>query len=92
MSTKSRSLKIIFIITFFGCVLGTLMTKIFSFILPEDTIIRRFFVDSIKTLKIPDDFGIDLGVLKMNFGLEFEIGVLSILGILISWYFLRYFR
>ncbi|MAV64345.1 MAG: hypothetical protein CBD97_01245 [Pelagibacteraceae bacterium TMED237] len=92
MSTKSRSLIVIFFITFFGCLLGALFTEIFAFILPDDTIIKRFFVDSIRAIKTPDNFGIDLGILKINFDLEFHIGVLSILGILVSWYFLRYFR
>ena len=35
---------------------------------------------------------IDLGILKTSFSFQFEIGVLSLIGILVSWYFLRYFR
>ena len=92
MSTKSRSLRVIVLISFFGCLIGTILNKFFVFILPKDTIISRFFIDSSTIIKLPDDFGIDLGILKTGFSFQFEIGILSLIGILVSWYFLRYFR
>jgi len=92
MSTKSRSLRVIFLISFFGCLIGTILNKVFIFILPKDTIISRFFIDSSTIIKLPDDFGIDLGILKTDLSFQFEVGVLSLIGILVSWYFLRYFR
>ena len=92
MSTKSRSIRLILLISFFGCLIGTILNKNFIFILPKETIISRFFVDSTTIIKLPDNFGIDLGILKTGISFQFEIGVLSLIGILVSWYFLRYFR
>jgi len=92
MSTKSRSFRVIVLISFFGCLIGTILNKIFIFILPKDTIISRFFIDSSTIIKLPDDFEINLGILKTSFSFQFEVGVLSLIGILVSWYFLRYFR
>ena len=55
-------------------------------------IVREFFVNTTYEVSIPKDFQIDLGLLTMGFNFRFEVGVLSILGIFMSWYFLRYFR
>ena len=92
MSTKSRSIRLILLISFFGCLIGTILNKIFIFILPKDTIISRFFIDSTTIITLPENFEINLGIIKTGFSFQFEIGVLSIIGILVSWYFLRYFR
>ena len=92
MSTKSRSIRLILLISFFGCLIGTILNKIFIFILPKDTIISRFFIDSTTIIALPKNFEINLGIIKTGFSFQFEIGVLSIIGILVSWYFLRYFR
>ena len=92
MSTKSRSIKLILLISFFGCLIGTILNKIFIFILPKDTLINRFFIDSMTIIKLPDNFEINLGIMRTGFSFEFEIGILSLIGVLVSWYFLRYFR
>ena len=92
MSTKSRSIRLILLISFFGCLIGTILNKIFIFMLPKDTIISRFFIDSTTIITLPENFEINLGIIKTGFSFQFEIGVLSIIGILVSWYFLRYFR
>ena len=92
MSTKTRSLKLILIITFFGCILGSLLNRLFIYIIPENTIIRKFFIDTTYLMKIPENFKINLDILKVGFTFELQIGIFSMLGIFISWYFLKYFR
>ena len=92
MSTKNRSLKLIIFITFCGCILGSVLNRIFIYIIPKDTIIRSFLVDTTYFVGTPDNFMIDLGILNMSFKFNFEVGILSVLGIFMSWYFLRYFR
>lgn len=92
MSTKNRSLKVIIFITFCGCILGSVLQRLFIYIIPSDTIIRKFFVETTGVVGIPKDFEIDLGLLNIGLDFRFEVGVLSIFGIFMSWYFLRYFR
>jgi len=92
MSTKSRSLKVIVFITFCGCILGSVLQRLFIYIIPSDTIIRKFFIDTTRVVGLPKDFEIDLGLLNIGLDFRFEVGVLSIFGIFMSWYFLRYFR
>ena len=92
MSTKNRSLKVIIFITFCGCILGSVLQRLFLYIIPKDTIVREFFIDTTYSVGIPEDFKIDLGILNAGFSFGFEVGILSVIGIFMSWYFLRYFR
>ena len=92
MSTKNRSLKVIVFMTFCGCILGGVLQRLFIYIIPSDTIIRKFFIDTTRVVGLPKDFEIDLGILNIGLDFRFEVGVLSIFGIFMSWYFLRYFR
>ena len=91
MSTKNRSLKLILLVTFFGCILVTLLNHFFSIILPKDTVISKLFEAKTITI-VPHGSVLNLGILEIGFSFIFDIGFLSILGVLVSWYFLRYFR
>ena len=91
MSTKSRSIKLIFISTLSGCLIGTVLNNFFSVIFSKNTVIGKLF-ESQKITIVPDNSILDLGILRLGFGFSFDIGILSVLGILIAWYFLRYFR
>ncbi len=91
MPTKNRSVKLILLITFSGCLLGTLLNNLFSVILPDNTVIGKLF-DSQTITILPKNSILDLGILEVGFSFAFDIGVLSILGVFIAWYFLRYFR
>ena len=92
MSTKSRSLRVIIFITFCGCILGSVLQRLFLYIIPRDTIVREFFINTTYSVGIPEGFIIDLGILKAGFSFGFEVGILSVVGVFMSWYFLRYFR
>ena len=91
MSTKNRSVKLIFLITFSGCLFGTVLNNLFSAILSKNTVMGKLFESQTITI-VPENSVLDLGILKIGFSLGFDIGVLSVFGILIAWYFLRYFR
>ena len=91
MSTKNRSFKLILLVTFSGCLVGTILNNLFSAILSKDTVIGKLF-DSQAITIVPENSILDLGVLKIGFSFGFDVGVLSVLGILVAWYFLRYFR
>ncbi len=91
MSTKNRSIKLILLITFSGCLLGTVLNNLFSTVIPKNTVMGKLFESQTITV-LPENSVLDLGVLKIGLSLGFDIGILSVLGILIAWYFLRYFR
>tara|TARA_B110000116_G_scaffold186829_1_gene161922 strand:- start:774 stop:1049 length:276 start_codon:yes stop_codon:yes gene_type:complete len=89
--TKYRSIKLILLTTFSGCLLGTLLNNLCRSIIPENTVVSGLFKSQTITI-LPEGSIIDLGILKTGFSFSFDIGFLSILGIFIAWYFLRYFR
>jgi hypothetical protein len=91
VSTKNRSFKLILLVTFSGCLFGTILNNLFSVIVSKDTVIGKLF-DSQAITIVPENSILDLGVLKIGFSFGFDVGVLSVLGILVAWYFLRYFR
>ena len=91
MATKHRSIKLILLITFSGCLIGTLLNNFFSKVIPLDTVVGGLFTSQKITI-LPEGSVLDLGILKLGFSFAFEIGFLSLLGILTAWYFLRYFR
>ena len=89
-SSNNRTFKFVFLILFFGVLIGTGISMLLGFILP-DGVVKDFF-----TLKQSLGFNwnewIDLGPLRFKAGFEFDISILSVLGICISWYILRYFK
>ena len=88
---NTRSVIIIFAILLFGCIIGTALSQLFAIILPEG-VVKQFFLQSI-ILGWGDSGGwIDFNVIRFTFGLYIKVSVLSLIGIMISWYFLRYFR
>ena len=91
LATKYRSIKLILLITFAGCILGTLLNNLCRAVIPENTVINGLFKTQTITL-LPEGSVLNLGILKLGFSFSFDIGFLSILGIFIAWYFLRYFR
>ena len=91
LATKYRPIKLILLITFTGCILGTLLNNLCRAIIPKNTVISGLFKSQTITV-LPEGSVVDLGILKVGFSFSFDIGFLSILGIFIAWYFLRYFR
>ena len=88
-ANSKRTVKFIFLILFFGVISGSAISMFLGFILP-DGVVRDFFL-------MYQDLGwqrttLNLGVVKITTGFIFSISVCSLLGLFVSWYFLRYFR
>ena len=93
MSIKdTRSIVIIFCILLFGCIIGSAITELFIYILPNG-VVRDFFTQTWTTIGWGEKNGwIDFSIIKFRFDIYIKISVLSLIGMMISWYFLRYFR
>ena len=89
---SKRSIYILFIILFFGAICGSILSQFVSSVIP-DGVVREFFLSS-------QSFGwganennwVDLGVLRFKSGFYVDISIASIIGMMVSWYFLRYFK
>ena len=90
-SSNKRSIAIIFLMLFIGCIVGTALSQLFSTILPEG-VVKDFFMQSISLGWGSSNSWIDLNIIKFKTGFYIDISALSLIGMSISWYFLRYFR
>ena len=91
-SNQKRSIGFIFLILFFGVVAGSILSQFIGAFFP-DGVVKDFFLtsNSIGWGINPNNW-IDLFVIRIKTGFFVDISVVSILGMGISWYFLRYFK
>jgi len=93
---NKRKISILVLILFFGLIIGTLFGDFIAFLLP-DGVVKNFFLQSIHLsfsnfLGKDDYIFLDLGALGLIFGFKLKLNFASIIGLSISYYFLRYFR
>ena len=87
-----RSIFLLFLILFFGAVCGSILSLFVGNVFPEG-VVKEFFLSS-------QSFGwganennwVDLFVIRFKTGFYVDISVASIIGMIVSWYFLRYFK
>ena len=91
-SSPKRSLSFICIILFFGVILGSILSQFIGALFP-DGVVKDFFLtsNSIGWGSSVNNW-IDLWVIRIKTGFFVDISVVSILGVAIAWYFLRYFK
>ena len=91
-SDQKRSIGFIFMVLFFGVIAGSILSQFIGAFFP-DGVVKDFFLtsNSIGWGINPNNW-IDLYVIRLKTGLFVDISVVSILGMGISWYFLRYFK
>ncbi len=87
--SPKRSLFFILLVILIGAVLGTVFGQLAGLVIPEG-VVRDFFLTS-KPLGW-DPFTLNLQLFTITTGFTVDISVISILGIAVAWYFLRYFR
>ena len=91
-SNQKRSISFIFLVLFFGVIAGSILSQFIAAIFPPG-VVKDFFLTSTSIgWGIRPDNWIDLLVIRFKMGFFVDISVVSILGIGISWYFLRYFK
>ena len=86
---RKRNLSYILLIIISGAAIGTALSILISFIVPEG-VVKDFFLTS-KPLGW-DPFTMNLQIFIVTTGFTIDISIVSILGMLVAWYFLRYFK
>ena len=91
---KNRSIKLIIFGLCSGAVIGTLVGNMLSFLLPDGSAVKQFFLISydFNFGSIKSDYLIDFGIIVIDFGFIFKFNVCSIIGFGIAYYLLKYFR
>ena len=91
---KNRSIKLIIFGLGAGALIGTLVGNVLSFLLPDGSAVKQFFLISYDFTfgSINSDNLIDLGIVVVDFGFILKFNVCSIIGFGIAYYSLKYFR
>ncbi|MAS39565.1 MAG: hypothetical protein CMG16_00070 [Candidatus Marinimicrobia bacterium] len=91
---KNRSIKLIFFGLCAGAIIGTLIGNVISFLLPDGSAVKQFFLISydFNFGSMDSNHLIDLGVIVVDFGFILKFNVCSIIGFGIAYYLLKYFR
>ena len=88
MSNSKPVLLAIYTLTL-GAIVGTLVGEILGFILPEG-VVKQFFLLS-KTLSVGPGT-LNIIMLQLTLGLSITLNVISLIGIAIAYYLLRWWR
>ena len=91
-SSQKRSISFIFLILLFGVIIGSILSQFIAAVLPAGVVKDFFLTSNSIGWGIKPDNWIDLFVIRFKMGFFVDISVVSILGMGISWYFLRYFK
>jgi len=89
---RKKNIYTILSIILLGGVISTALSMLIAYIMPEG-VVRDFFIlsKSFGFGQSPNNW-VNLGPLRFKLGFFFDISILSIVGIFISWYILRYFK
>ena len=91
-SNHKRSILFIFLVLFFGVISGSILSQFIAAFFPTGVVKDFFLTSNSIGWGIKPDNWIDLFVFRFKTGLFVDISVVSILGLGISWYLLRYFK
>ncbi len=86
---RGKQFGIVVTIIVLGAVIGTLVGKILAYILPEGVVKQIFLIST--TLSIGPGT-IDIILLSITVGFSITLNVISLIGIGISYYLLRWWR
>jgi len=89
---KNKNLSYIFFVLLTGMLLGTIFSLFVGALLPEGTVKEFFLLTKSFGWGANENNWFELGFMRFKTGLFFEISILSILGFIIAWYILRYFK
>jgi len=91
-SNQKRSIGFIFLVLFIGVICGSILSQFIGSFFPEG-VVKDFFLtsNSIGWGNNPNNW-VDLFVIRIKTGFFVDISVVSILGMGIAWYLLRYYK
>ena len=91
-TNNNRPVLVIFLILFFGIVVGSILSQLTASILPNGVVKDFFLMSKAIGWGAQENNWVDFDILRFKTGFFVDISVVSILGLAVSWYFLRYFR
>ena len=87
-----RSFEFVFFVILVGMLIGTVFSLFISFFIPEGVVKNFFLLSKSLGFGAAENNWLDLGFIRFKIGFFFDISIVSIIGLLVSWYLLRYFK
>ena len=83
---------IIFFVLLIGLLIGTICSLFISFFMPEGVVKNFFLLSKSFGFGASENNWFNFGFIRFKLGFFFDISIVSILGLFVSWYILRYFK
>ena len=87
-----KNFQFIFFVLLVGMLIGTMISQTISFFLSEGVVKNFFLLSKSIGFGATENNWIDFGFIRLKLGLFFDISIVSIIGLFVSWYLLRYFK
>ena len=87
-----RSFEFVFFVILVGMLIGTVFSLFISFFIPEGVVKNFFLLSKSLGFGATENNWLDLGFIRFKIGFFFDISIVSVIGLLVSWYLLRYFK
>ena len=88
----SKKISFIFFVLLTGMMVGTIFSLLVSFFIPDGVVKNFFLLTHSLGYGASSNNWVELGFLRFKSGLFFDISIVSVLGLFVSWYILRYFK
>ena len=82
----------IFSVILLGMLIGTIFSLFISFFIPDGVVKNFFLLSKSFGFGAAENNWVDFGFLRLKLGFFFDISIVSIFGLFVSWYLLRYFK
>tara|TARA_Y100000590_G_scaffold108084_1_gene122914 strand:+ start:239 stop:508 length:270 start_codon:yes stop_codon:yes gene_type:complete len=87
-----KSFGFVFFVILVGMLIGTVFSLFISFFIPEGVVKNFFLLSKSLGFGATENNWLDLGFIRFKIGFFFDISIVSVIGLLVSWYLLRYFK
>ena len=87
-----KSFEFVFFVILVGMLIGTVFSLFISFFIPEGVVKNFFLLSKSLGFGATENNWLDLGFIRFKIGFFFDISIVSVIGLLVSWYLLRYFK
>jgi len=87
-----KNFEFIFFVLLVGMLIGTMFSLFISFFMPDGVVKNFFLLSKSFGFGAAENNWVDFGFLRLKLGFFFDISIVSIFGLFVSWYLLRYFK
>ena len=92
LNRMNKKISFIFFVLLIGMMLGTVFSLLVSFFIPDGVVKNFFLLTHSLGFGASSNNWLELGFLRFKLGFFFDLSIVSILGLFVSWYLLRYFK